>query len=146
MYCICGSSVKWNHWSSFVKQTKRLVMSLLLCMTARHVQKSNNASKPDNVLAFIVLLGRICISICMFSGELYSTLAVFCNNCIAVETRGTPLTFGPSCVTPAVLTVARYIVTLIDNEVGVWVAVAVTSPTGATDCHWVAVVTWGTPN
>lgn len=85
-------------------------------------------------------------SICMFSGELYSTLAVFCNNCITIETWGTPLTFGSSCVTPAMLTVARYIVALIDNQVRVWVAIAVTSLTGVTDCCWVPIVTGGTSN
>lgn len=49
----------------------------------------------------------------------YSTLAVFGNDGISIESWGTSLTFGSSRVAPAVLTVARDIVALIDYQIGV---------------------------
>lgn len=49
----------------------------------------------------------------------YSTLAVFGNDGISVESWGASLTFGSSCVAPAVLAVARDIMAFIDYQVGV---------------------------
>lgn len=43
------------------------------------------------------------------------------------------------------LAVARHVVALVDDQVGVGVAITVASLTGITNCHWVAIVTWSTP-
>lgn len=54
----------------------------------------------------------------MFCGK-QCTFAVFGNDGISIESWGTLLTFGSSRVAPAVLTVARDIVALIDYQIGV---------------------------
>lgn len=51
----------------------------------------------------------------------------------------------PSSVSPAVLALACHIVALVEDQVWVRVAVAVTSLTGIAYCQWVAIVTWCTP-
>lgn len=43
------------------------------------------------------------------------------------------------------LAVARHIVALVENQVGVSVTIAVTPLTGTTSRHWAAIVTWSTP-
>lgn len=73
------------------------------------------------------------------------TSAVLGGDGVAVETGGTPLAVGTSGVAPAVLAVARHVVALVEDQVGVRVAVTLAPLTGAADDHWVAVVTGGTP-
>lgn len=73
------------------------------------------------------------------------TSAVLGGDGVAVETGGTPLTVGTSGVAPAVLAVARHVVALVEDQVGVRVAVTVAPLTGAADNHWVAVVTGRAP-
>lgn len=73
------------------------------------------------------------------------TLAVFSRDGVAIETWGTPLAFCASGVSPAVLAVARHIVTFVENQIRVWVTIAVTSLAGITDFHRVAIVTRRTP-
>ena len=73
------------------------------------------------------------------------TSAVLGGDGVAIETRGTLLTVGTSRVSPTVLAVARRIMALIENQVGVRVAVTVTPLTGIANCHWVAIVSWSTP-
>lgn len=77
--------------------------------------------------------------------EISPTSAVLGGDGVAVETGGTPLTVGTSGVAPAVLAVARHVVALVKDQVGVRVAVTVAPLTGAADDHWVAVVTGRTP-
>lgn len=73
------------------------------------------------------------------------TSAVLGTDGIAIEPWGAPLTVGTSSVSPAVLAVARHIVTLVENQVGVSVTIAVAPLTGTTSCHRAAIVTWSTP-
>lgn len=71
-------------------------------------------------------------------------MAILGTDGVAVETRGTPLTVSTGGVSPAVLAVARHIVALIEDQVGVGVAVAVASLTGITNRYRVTIVTWST--
>lgn len=73
------------------------------------------------------------------------TFAVLGADGVTIETWGTPLTVGTSGVSPAVLAVARHIVALVEDQVGVRVTVTVASLTGVTNRHWVAIVAWSTP-
>lgn len=73
------------------------------------------------------------------------TSAVLGSDGVAIEIRGTPLTVGASRVSPAVLAVACNVVTFIEDQVGVRVAVTVTPLAGTTNHHWISIVTWGTP-
>lgn len=75
----------------------------------------------------------------------FPTFAVLGADGVTVETRGTPLTVGAGGVSPAVLAVARHVVTLVEDQVRVGVAVAVASLTGITDHHWVAIKARRTP-
>lgn len=73
------------------------------------------------------------------------TSAILGLDSIAVVPSSTALAVGPGCVGPAVLTVARHIVALINNQVGVRVAIALAAPARAAHHHGVAIVTRGTP-
>lgn len=72
------------------------------------------------------------------------TSAVLGTDGVTVEARGAPLAVGPGSVSPAVLAVARHVVALVENQVGVRITVAVAPFTGTTSCHWIAIVTWRT--
>lgn len=52
-------------------------------------------------------------------GNMAPTLAVFSRDGVAIETWGTPLAFCASGVSPAVLAVARHIVTFVENQIRV---------------------------
>lgn len=56
------------------------------------------------------------------------TSAILGLDSIAIVPSSTALAVGPSCVGPAVLTVARNIVALVKNQVGVRVAIALAAP------------------
>lgn len=73
------------------------------------------------------------------------TSAVLGTDGVTVETWGTPLTVSPAGVSPAVLAVARHVMALIEDQVGVGVPVTVASLTGVTNRRWVTIVTWSTP-
>lgn len=73
------------------------------------------------------------------------TSAVLGLDSIAVVPSGTALAVRPGCVGPAVLTVARHVVALVKNQVGVRVAIALAAPARAAHHHGVAVVAGGTP-
>lgn len=72
-------------------------------------------------------------------------MAVLGSDGVAVETRGTPLAVGTGGVSPAVLAVTRHVVALVEDQVGVGVAVTVAPLAGITDCHRIAIVTRSTP-
>lgn len=76
---------------------------------------------------------------------MFGTSAVLGADGVAVETRGTALTVGAGRVVPAVLAVSGHVVALVEDQVGVGVAVAVAALAGLTDGHGVAIETRSTP-
>lgn len=72
------------------------------------------------------------------------TLTVLGTDCITIKAWCTSFAVVTSSVSPTVQTLARHIVALVEDQIGVRVTIAITLFTGVAHLHGVAIVTWST--